>query len=635
MANKISIDDLFRNGLSQGEEPMNEGAWSNMSKMLDGENPYDKSESRKRRWTPWLWGGALIMVLSTIVVVWSEQNKSTHKRDLLVQTTSSPSLDIQKSPETITNSHSTGKEKNNDNSRPKQPSESQSSLPSANTSKPSGNTASSNPNQTKTNYQSSSAQTENADAYNPGREAQQPSNSASEAQAVALNSPQVELSNPANIHYRETSKVKRKAPRNAISSKQNTDVTNQTKNNLDEPLAVAKSFEKPTTSEIIPDQDRISKKITKVELSEKSKRDRSGNAIQQHFDTLAISEREETIVKKAQWEPQADAFGKYHPRYVPMNAADDAQAGFKISLDSKPLTEVKPMLAQNITSTPDMGVSSNKVANANATSLAAQEETKHSKVVKETTLERLRVKSAILGADFAAKTGKSCPGMSMGVHAAFKNPENNFGGFQFGLNNLKPFGDYFSLLTEIKFFIRNNSGYTIRDIMTSNKNLSMDTVSSPTNTIYSYQIDSSSYLYNFKHFYGLELPVMFQFHYRRLSAYAGLNMAYQFRLQTSTMQRNYVLNRADTISSQMPFYLPNEQGRDVSKDDFKARLGLGLVGGLSYSFTPQLYVDMRIVQNLNDNAQTLSARAVSANTFKVPSIQLSLGYRFRKFVPAQ
>ena len=128
---------------------------------------------------------------------------------------------------------------------------------------------------------------------------------------------------------------------------------------------------------------------------------------------------------------------------------------------------------------------------------------------------------------------------------------------------------------------------------------------------------------------------MFQFHYRRLSAYAGLNMAYQFRLQTSTMQRNYVLNRADTISSQMPFYLPNEQGRDVSKDDFKARLGLGLVGGLSYSFTPQLYVDMRIVQNLNDNAQTLSARAVSANTFKVPSIQLSLGYRFRKFVPAQ
>jgi hypothetical protein len=44
---------------------------------------------------------------------------------------------------------------------------------------------------------------------------------------------------------------------------------------------------------------------------------------------------------------------------------------------------------------------------------------------------------------------------------------------------------------------------------------------------------------------------------------------------------------------------------------------------------------MRMVRNVSDNAQTLSARDVSANTFKVPSVQLSLGYRFRKFIPQQ
>jgi hypothetical protein len=112
-------------------------------------------------------------------------------------------------------------------------------------------------------------------------------------------------------------------------------------------------------------------------------------------------------------------------------------------------------------------------------------------------------------------------------------------------------------------------------------------------------------------------------------------MAYQFRINTSNAQRNFVVNHYDTIPSQLPFSMPAELGQDITKADFHARWGLGLVGGLSYSFNPQLYVDMRMVRNLSDNAQTLSARDVSANTFKVPSVQLSLGYRFRKFIPQQ
>jgi hypothetical protein len=40
MGKQIPIDDIFRNGLSEGQEQLNLGAWANMERMLDGKNPY-------------------------------------------------------------------------------------------------------------------------------------------------------------------------------------------------------------------------------------------------------------------------------------------------------------------------------------------------------------------------------------------------------------------------------------------------------------------------------------------------------------------------------------------------------------------------------------------------------------------
>ncbi len=49
MENRIPIDDLFRDVLSQGKEQLNLGAWANMERMLDGKNPYSQEEPKKKR----------------------------------------------------------------------------------------------------------------------------------------------------------------------------------------------------------------------------------------------------------------------------------------------------------------------------------------------------------------------------------------------------------------------------------------------------------------------------------------------------------------------------------------------------------------------------------------------------------
>jgi hypothetical protein len=624
MENKMPIDDLFRNGLANGEEPMNESAWTNMERLLDGENPYADEPSRKRRILPWLFGGGLLAVL-LVGGWWMQQHKpsSTASSNARVETQTSPVPQTTTAPLSTTTALETTEASTAPQSTP-------STQTSNNTSPQLATTATTN---TIDNTNSERTQDNRNRSTNNRSSKKNTQTNASVAVVQVTQLPVTTNNNNASSATEANTTPVADAP---LAKTSNTTKGSKQKNKpavlpktvIDKPVAVTAPLKvnsplSATTESTAPFAKR-SKQITTVELNERVDRSRNGSVMNKGFDTLSISSSEEPSQQALPRWMQPDADGKYHPRYVVMNADQDQQAQQQVALSSK---ESVPDNAQKAAS-PAPQTASTKP------STSSQNETAR-KSSKESSVDRLRTKAAVFNDNMTSKIGKSCPGMSMGVHAAINNPKNNFGGFQFGLNNLKPFGDYFSLLAEVKFFMRNNSGYSIRDIMTVNKNLSVDTIAVPSQTVYAYQVDSMSHLYNFKRFASIELPLVLQFHYRRLTAYAGVNMAYQFRINTSNAQRNFVVNHYDTIPSQLPHNMPAELGQDVTKADFHARWGLGLVGGLSYSFNPQLYVDMRMVRNVSDNAQTLSARDVSANTFKVPSVQLSLGYRFRKFIPQQ
>lgn len=621
----MPIDDLFRNGLASGEEPMSESAWTNMESLLDGKNPYADEPSRKRRILPWLFGVGLLAVLS-VGGWWMQQHKpsSTASSNARVETQTSPAPHATTTPQSTT----TEFESTEASTAPQSTSASQTSN---NTSPQLAITATTNTisnTNSERNQDNRNRSTNNRSSKKNTQTNQSVAVETEEAQLpVATNNNNASLATEANTTPIADAPLA-KTSNTTKGSKQNNKPVIEPKSVTNKPVAVTAppKVNSPLSASAETNRPlaKRSKQITTVELNERVDRSRNGSVMNKGFDTLSISSSEEPSQQALPRWMQPDADGKYHPRYVVLNADQDQQAQQQVALSSK---ESVPDNAQKAAS-PAPQTASTKP------STSSQNETAR-KSSKESSVDRLRTKAAVFNDNMTSKIGKSCPGMSMGVHAAINNPKNNFGGFQFGLNNLKPFGDYFSLLAEVKFFIRNNSGYSIRDIMTVNKNFSADTMTLPSHTIYTYQVDSMSHLYNFKRFASVELPLVLQFHYRRLTAYAGVNVAYQFRINTSNAQRNFVVNHYDTIPSQLPYSMPAELGQDVTTADFHARWGLGLVGGLSYSFNPQLYVDMRMVRNVSDNAQTLSARDVSANTFKVPSVQLSLGYRFRKFIPQQ
>ena len=223
----------------------------------------------------------------------------------------------------------------------------------------------------------------------------------------------------------------------------------------------------------------------------------------------------------------------------------------------------------------------------------------------------------------------------MGMNASLSNANRNFGGFQGGFTTLNPITDFVSFLAELKFYYRNNGGYTATDVNYKIVNPTADTatLSHVQSTIYSYQKDSTVKTYNFKNFYSLELPLIAQLNYRSFALYGGLNLAYNFRLKTTEKSRNYAVSHIDTLATSFGFDFPFDKASQYMKSDFSSRFGLGYTIGAAYSFSPQLYIDLRITQNVWDNMKTNAAREISNGFFKVPSFHFSLGYRFRKFTP--
>lgn len=610
MGKRIPIDDLFRDGLSQGKEPMNLGAWANMERMLNGENPYQKDEKKKRPLVPFIIAFSLLTgLLSASYLLLKDSNS---KKEFSTHPITNSALSESTSP-TPTNSVSSLSSTQN----------------SLNTKNTIPNTKKKNINFTSSSSKSSTQTTMTASAL--------PTNNSvasdEESSMTTLNK-QVSVTNssePGNLPL--TNVAESIAPKmDLVNSK--TIPNNPKRNRHSELSTLQKTYDNYIPSINVPSStmmnsiaegaESVSQPLAKepsrkVEMTEKSFR-RRGQHMAIEFDTVSIENSLSSV-----WQPTADAQGKYHPRYVVLSETEHSHIALQASTANN--KESENIITDNI-------AESKSITNTPLLQSKKPEDNLKKKITDQRA-SLLREKFAALGASWMNVSGPSCPGMTMGVNAAYRNPSNNFGGFQAGINNLKPFGDYFSLLAELKFFIRNNSGYSVRDIMTANKNLSKDVVSLANNnqSIYSYQIDSTVRLYNFNNFMSLELPIVLQGHYRRMTVYGGVNLAYMLPIRTKEVLRNYVLNKSDTLANSQLFSLPAEQGRDFVKTDFAGRWGIGYVAGVSYSFNPQMYVDLRMARQLNDNARTLAAREVSANTFKVPTVQLSLGYRFKKFIP--
>lgn len=595
MENWTPIDDLFREKLGAGKEQLNLGAWANMERMLDGKNPYAGDESKKkRRILPFL--GIFLLLSSLFTAGYYILDK---KQDKLVQ---HPESQHAKEP-SIKSSPSTDNAVSQTNqSTPASPLDSPNNEPSIESlnNQPIETPVSSTPKKT--------------------------------TQKLVSNLKNDESNNSSSTPIPDNSNLTiQKAKHKTTASNTN----NQTAANAEKLTTSLPKLEANLSSKLDlvavekQDQSKLDT-IPQVEVKQQITRARNGNISAINYDTVGISqttkekqfnsiESSPIIEEKKALLPEVS-----NPRYVKLDAASEE-------------------LAQRKSNLPEMNTHVEVATVSEAKNTIEAQSTitlQNAAVAKETKSKSSKKTSYFQDMMMAARDNYNkvrqhpillYPGISVGINTSIS--QHNFGGFHFGVNNLIPVNNYFTVLTELKLFYRNNSGFTINDTKSVIKDQSEDnvTLSSTNQTIYSTQSEQTVKKYNFKHFSMLELPILLQGHYRSLMAYGGLNLSYNFKLKTNEILQSSSLSQIDTLENSVPHPTPIEKSFEFSKDDFRSRFGIGYVVGAGYNFNPNIYIDLRVSQNVWDNAKTSAQREISNGFFKVPYIQFSVGYRFKKF----
>lgn len=582
----IPIDQLFKNKLSNGQEQLNLGAWANMERILDGENPYAEHEAKKKRRILPLFLAFLILLSGALTAGYiSITKKATSKNNFVAENGHAP-VAQNGATETIAMANTTNNIQN-----------------TIATNEASVITKSSTSNVTNNDEIVKVKNRNNHSAKNQNENLVQTDNTNTYALNDNKSSSTIDSEN--KTYHQENTNPVNKNEITASNFNKIAEINNADKNTSSLPKVTKKS-----KKEIKKDTIRL------IEIKEKTTKNSSSKSIE--YDTVGrYSKVVEKLVDVVEEEVIPIAKAKVvNPRLVNLSPEEELNATKKIELKSTDEIVVNKQIE---------------------VSTVLKKETKS---VKASTSDNgysnsIFNKMKAFSNKMAMKKIEFYPGMSVGVNAAFINTEHNYGGFHFGLNNLIPVSNYFSILSELKLFYKNNSGYSVNDKKTSlfDYNADINTLSAQNQTIHKTTIDSTTRKYNFKSFTTIELPIILQAHIGKATPYIGFNLAYSLKLNTTSISKNYAVKDTVILSNSVAFTQPTNISYEFVREDFGSRFGIGYSIGASYSLNPNLYIDLRLSNVLKDNSKTLSAREISDGIFKVPFVQFSIGYRFKKFTP--
>ncbi len=201
-------------------------------------------------------------------------------------------------------------------------------------------------------------------------------------------------------------------------------------------------------------------------------------------------------------------------------------------------------------------------------------------------------------------------GIVAGVNGTFFGP-NSFKGFQFGLSGKFVFSEALSLMSELKYFNRINSNYSLHD------------------DYYNYTPVSGGYSkekvlnpYSISTLHSIEMPISLRYSQGNFNFFFGPNLVYTFAVNTG----DYPL--VDPTSTPVIVSTPgNDNMPKLKAGDFDSRFGVGYLFGVSYQVSPKVMIDFRDVQTFWTTANTAGSKYISTQLYKSPSFQLSIGYR--------
>ncbi len=208
-------------------------------------------------------------------------------------------------------------------------------------------------------------------------------------------------------------------------------------------------------------------------------------------------------------------------------------------------------------------------------------------------------------------------------------------GFHFGLMGMMAFSERFALVGELRYLRRFNGSSNLRDdyYKTNRVSESAFTRDGQAYNVYRYDLDSNVSVYKFEGLNTFQLPLYARFSFNRISLLAGLNLSYHMRTDVEQGgARIATISRYDTLLTSATPAAAISRPATIGIDDFGARFGIGYVAGAVYQLSPAINLDFRITQQLWDNLKGRSegARTVSKTYFQLPTLQLSVGYRFQQ-----
>jgi hypothetical protein len=226
------------------------------------------------------------------------------------------------------------------------------------------------------------------------------------------------------------------------------------------------------------------------------------------------------------------------------------------------------------------------------------------------------------------------PGVMGGINASIFTP-NALGGFQIGLTSLVVMNDWWTLMGELKYMHRFNTGSTVHDDYTSvipgSGSTSFVTMNGKDYKAYDWKDQSVEHYFNFDAVQTLEMPLALRYSWGRVYAMGGVNLMYSLPIQASEVTHfkgDTVVHRELRPATHDDEKFVQDDAPIIKLHDFGPQFGVGYLLGGGFMFTPAVYMDLRVAQTFWSNGNTTGSKQISNDLLRTPSLQLSVGYRF-------
>ena len=244
-------------------------------------------------------------------------------------------------------------------------------------------------------------------------------------------------------------------------------------------------------------------------------------------------------------------------------------------------------------------------------------------------LDKINLTQAAANAQRDLKNAQFYVGFSAGANLSLSK-SNPFQGVQFGPTGELVLNKHWSLFGAVHYFNRSGGKKTINDSYAKEVAIDSTPKISGANWYYNVHTDSTNRYFNFSTLHSFELPITIRYAFNKFYVMTGINLAYYLGINIEEVAKPYSQTNQSFVQTNSTKPILKESKPTLTSSDFGSRMGIGYLLGAGYQITSTWQADLRLVQNFWDNAKGNGAQKISSDFYKLPSVQINIGYQLNR-----